>query len=85
MKKFSLGMKQKLGISQALLGRNELIILDEPTNALDQESITKLVQIIKEINEEGSTFIIASHDHDFIEKISDQRLYVRDGQVYEDI
>ncbi|EUJ18402.1 ATP-binding cassette domain-containing protein [Listeria aquatica] len=49
VKKFSLGMKQKLGIAQALIGNSELIILDEPTNALDQTSIQNLIHYIKKI------------------------------------
>ncbi|MQS89029.1 ATP-binding cassette domain-containing protein [Companilactobacillus mishanensis] len=84
VRKFSLGMKQKLGIAQALLGQNELIVLDEPTNALDKGSIADLITIIKEINESGSTFIIATHDCKFIDEISTRRLYVKDGEVYDE-
>ncbi|MFD1472841.1 ATP-binding cassette domain-containing protein [Companilactobacillus mishanensis] len=84
VRKFSLGMKQKLGIAQALLGQNELIVLDEPTNALDKGSIADLITIIKEINESGSTFIIATHDSKFIDEISTRRLYVKDGEVYDE-
>lgn len=84
VKNFSLGMKQKLGIAQALLGNNDLIILDEPTNALDTDSIENLIQIIRKINQTGSTFIIASHDHDFIQKISTHRFNVKEGEVDEE-
>lgn len=83
VKKFSLGMKQKLGIAQAMLGHNELIVLDEPTNALDEHSIGKLVDLIKKRNEAGTTFIIASHDHDFIQKIATQIFSVKEGVVHE--
>ncbi|NVY96763.1 ATP-binding cassette domain-containing protein [Lactobacillus sp. DCY120] len=81
VRKFSLGMKQKLGIAQALLGQNPLIVLDEPTNALDQESITKLVQIIQDYHQQGTTFVIASHDRDFIEQVATQRFRVQTGTV----
>lgn len=84
VKSFSLGMKQKLGISQAFIGKYSLIILDEPTNALDDESIQKLVDIIKRYNQKyGTTFIIVSHDKDFVNEVSTKKLYIKEGQVYE--
>lgn len=84
VKNFSLGMKQKLGISQAFLGKYPLIVLDEPTNALDDESIQKLADLIKEYNQKyGTTFIVVSHDKDFVQKISTKQLFIREGQIYE--
>lgn len=83
VKKFSLGMKQKLGIAQAMIGHCELIVLDEPTNALDAESLEKLIVVIEQLRENGSTFLITSHDRDFIETIATRRIGVRDGAVYE--
>ncbi|RMC24358.1 MULTISPECIES: ATP-binding cassette domain-containing protein [unclassified Lactobacillus] len=81
VKKFSLGMKQKLGIAQAFLGEYPLIILDEPTNALDQKSILKLVDLIKSCNQRGTTFIIASHDLQFIDQVATSRLNVEEGTI----
>ena len=81
VKKFSLGMKQKLGIAQAFLGAYPLIVLDEPTNALDHESIAKLVKLITKYNRAGSTFVIASHDHEFVNKVATQKLYVQEGTI----
>ncbi|MDF7638422.1 ATP-binding cassette domain-containing protein [Lactobacillus sp. ESL0791] len=81
VKKFSLGMKQKLGIAQALLGKYPLVVLDEPTNALDVKSVDKLINIITEYSHNGSTFIIASHDRDFIEQIATKRLIVEEGTI----
>lgn len=84
VKKFSLGMKQKLGIAQALLGQYPLIVLDEPTNALDHESIQNLIKIIKKYQiENGATFLIASHDQDFIKKIATKRVCISEGKVIE--
>lgn len=85
VKKFSLGMKQKLGIAQALLGSNPLIVLDEPTNALDEASIERLVGLIQRVRDDGSTFVIASHDRDFVKKIADRRFNVKAGVVSEAI
>ena len=81
VKKFSLGMKQKLGIAQTFLGAYPLIVLDEPTNALDHESIGKLIRLIDGYNRKGSTFVIASHDHEFVNKVATQKLYVQEGTI----
>jgi len=83
VKNFSLGMKQKLGIAQAMLGNHPLIILDEPTNALDNESLEKLINYIKRINKKGITFIIASHDKEFINDITTKRFFMREGSIFE--
>lgn len=78
---FSLGMKQKLGIAQALLGDNELIVLDEPTNALDAASIEKLIAYLQRLKASGSTLVIASHDEDFVSVVADRRIQVTAGTV----
>lgn len=85
VRKFSLGMKQKLGIAEAFLGGYPLIILDEPTNALDHNSIIKLIQLIQAYNANGSTFIIASHDHDFVEQVATHKLFVKEGTISHEI
>lgn len=59
---FSLGMKQRLGLAQALLGRRELLILDEPTNGLDPAGITEMRQLIRQLpTEHGITVFLSSH------------------------
>ncbi|WP_204121614.1 MULTISPECIES: ATP-binding cassette domain-containing protein [Levilactobacillus] len=78
---FSLGMKQKLGIAQAVLGKSELIVLDEPTNALDAASIKKLIAYIKQLQAGGSTLVIASHDQAFVAAVADQQLRVEAGTI----
>ncbi|MDR2416215.1 MAG: ABC transporter ATP-binding protein [Candidatus Peribacteria bacterium] len=61
-KTFSMGMKQRLGIANALLGHPSIIILDEPINGLDPQGIITIRKMIKQMNEqEGTTFIISSH------------------------
>lgn len=85
VKHFSLGMKQKVGIAQALLGNNELIVLDEPTNALDEESIDLLVRIIREFKSNQTTFLITSHDSNFIKQVSTRSFIVRNGAINEKI
>lgn len=60
--KYSMGMKQRLGIANALLGMPEILILDEPTNGLDPQGIADVRELIKRLNEEfGLTVIVSSH------------------------
>lgn len=61
-KKYSMGMKQRLGIANALLGNPEILILDEPTNGLDPQGIADVRKLVQQFNEEyGMTVIISSH------------------------
>ncbi|MDR6551426.1 ATP-binding cassette domain-containing protein [Paenibacillus qinlingensis] len=59
--KFSLGMKQRLGIAAAILSRPKLLILDEPLNGLDVEGMLEMRKLIKQLSQEGTTFFISSH------------------------
>lgn len=65
-RKYSLGMKQRLGIAAAVFERPEIILLDEPTNALDESGITMLENVIHDESSRGATIIVASHDRDFL-------------------
>lgn len=78
---FSLGMKQKLGIAAALVEKPALILLDEPTNALDEKSVMKLREILSRRREEGALIIIASHDKDEMALLCDEIYLVDDGRV----
>ncbi|WP_239704114.1 MULTISPECIES: ATP-binding cassette domain-containing protein [unclassified Mammaliicoccus] len=81
VRKYSLGMKQKVGIAQTLMGDPELIVLDEPTNALDRKSIEKLVQILEKLKQQGCTILIASHQFEDIESVVDEVVHIEAGAL----
>lgn len=80
-KKYSLGMKQRLGIAQAIMESPELLILDEPTNALDEEGMEKIRNIIREERERGATVLIASHNRGDIEELCDVCFRLSNGRI----
>src|SRR5258706_6172968 len=65
---YSLGMKQRLAIASCLLGNPEVMVFDEPTNGLDPVGIAEIRELIKKLNQEGKTIIMASHLLDEVEK-----------------
>ncbi|URZ17899.1 ABC transporter ATP-binding protein [Clostridium felsineum] len=82
VKEFSLGMKQRLGIAQALMGDPELIILDEPTNGLDPSGIHEIRDLIKALpKEKGSTVIVSSHILSEIELMADEVGIIKKGEL----
>lgn len=80
-KAFSLGMKQKLRIVQAFMGEPELIILDEPTNALDENSVIKLRRYILDRKKNGATVLLASHSQTEIEFLCDEIIFMNEGKI----
>lgn len=70
VRKYSLGMRQKLGIAQAIMEKPDILLLDEPTNALDKKSVEQVRKIIHEEAERGAIVIIASHNPQDIEDCS---------------
>ena len=78
--KYSLGMKQKLGIAQAIMEHPDIILLDEPTNALDKKSVTQVRQILLEEKKRGAIVIIASHNSQDID-LCDQMIEVTEGMI----
>lgn len=80
-RKYSLGMKQRLGIAQAIMEDPELIILDEPTNGLDEDGVKRINQMILDLKEEGKTILIASHDRESLDKVSDEIYQIDGGKI----
>lgn len=77
----SLGMKQRLGIAAALLGDPEVLVLDEPANALDPEGIADVRRIILEEASKGKTIIMASHILDEVEKVCTHVAILKKGKI----
>ena len=69
--KYSLGMRQRLGIAQAIMENPALLILDEPFNGLDKHAVADMRQLIKGLREEGKTILLASHNQADIDELCD--------------
>lgn len=82
-RKYSLGMKQRLGIACAFMGSPQVILLDEPTNALDDEGILLLRTLVLQAKKRGALVIIASHDREELEKVADHIFIVKNGMLVE--
>lgn len=81
VKKYSLGMRQKLGIAIALMEKPKMILLDEPFNALDEKSVEKVKNIIKRRAAEGALIIVSCHDREILDQIADSIYYMEEGKI----
>lgn len=82
VKSYSLGMKQKLAIAQAIMESPDVLVLDEPTNGLDYESVLNVYSLLKEERKRGKTILIASHNKDDIKALSDEIYKLDNGKLY---
>lgn len=80
-RKFSLGMKQKLGIAAAIMENPKILILDEPLNALDADGIERVRLILRRFKNRGSTVILACHDREELELLSDEIIKIESGEI----
>lgn len=78
---YSLGMRKKIGLVAALMGRPRLVILDEPLNGLDAESMQRLRLRIQAMAEDGTTFLLSSHVMAFVERVAERLAILRSGQL----
>jgi len=81
VKHYSLGMKQKLGIAQAIMEDQDLIILDEPFNALDFKTNKDIKKLIKLLQDKGNTILLTSHNHNDIEELCDEIYIILNGNI----
>ena len=80
-KKLSLGMKQKVGIIAAVMETPDIIILDEPFNALDESSVEVVKEILIESKARGALCILTCHDTDELKMLSDEIFYLKEGRI----
>lgn len=81
VKEYSLGMKQKLALAQAMMERPQVIILDEPTRGLDEESVINIRQLLLRKNQDGATILISSHNPGDIEEMCNTVLRIENGRI----
>ena len=84
-RKYSLGMKQKLGIAAAIMEKPDILILDEPVNALDEKSEEQLWNIVREEKERGALVIVSCHAAEVLESVADEIYRMDCGQMKEHI
>lgn len=80
-RKYSLGMKQRLGIAAAIMEKPDLLIVDEPTNALDDSGVEQICTILRRERERGALVVIACHDSLLLETLSDEIYKIYEGKV----
>lgn len=83
VKKYSLGMKQRLNIAQAIFEKPKIILLDEPTNALDEGGIELFRKIVEEEKERGAVLLIATHHKEDLQNLCDKILKIEEGRMYD--
>ena len=81
VRNYSLGMRQRLGIAQAIMEKPSILILDEPFNGLDREGLTAMRELVRSMNEEGTTVLISSHNSSDIELLCDRVIELDGGKM----
>ena len=81
---YSLGMRQRLGIAEAILNNPELLILDEPTNGLDIEGIIEIRNLVKKLSNEGIAILISSHNLTEIDNLCNRIIAIKNGRIVTD-
>ena len=80
-RKYSLGMKQRLGIAAAIMEEPDIILLDEPTNSLDASGVQMVQEIVKREKERGATVILSCHDSALLESMCDEIYNIEVGEI----
>lgn len=80
-RKYSLGMKQKLGIACAFMEHPDIVIMDEPINAIDSNGVELVRKIMDELKSEGRIIVIACHDAEEMEQLADEIFVMEDGTI----
>ena len=83
VRKYSLGMRQRLGLAQAMMENPDLLILDEPMNGLDKDGVADMRRYLLELKEQGKTILIASHNSEDISALCDTVCEMEKGAISE--
>lgn len=78
---YSLGMRQRLGIAQAIMERPSILLLDEPTNGLDPEYTDEFLQLLRDLRASGTAIVWTSHELDEVQAVADRVLAMRQGHL----
>ena len=81
---YSLGMRQRLGIAEAIINSPELLILDEPTNGLDVDGIIEMRNLITKLSEQGIAILISSHNLTEIDNLCNRIIAIKNGKIITD-
>lgn len=81
--KYSLGMKQRLGIAAAIMGSPEIVLLDEPINAIDGEGVEQIRQLILGLRDENRVVLVACHDKEEMQLLADDIICMQQGRIVE--
>lgn len=84
-RKYSLGMKQRIIIAQAIMEAPDVIMLDEPTNSLDEDGVKLIRQVINEEKERGAMILLASHNKEDIKILADKVFYIDKGRLSNEV
>lgn len=79
------GQKQRVALARSLMMHPEILLCDEPTSGLDVATIREIIKLLKSVQDLGITMIIASHDLDFLTKISDRIILLKEGKIVADM
>lgn len=80
-RKYSLGMKQRLGIAAAIMEKPDIVLLDEPTNSLDESGVEMVKRIVRAEKERGATVIISCHDGEVLDELADDVICIKSGKI----
>lgn len=78
-------MKQRLALGQAIMENPKILMLDEPTNAIDDQGVRVLKEIVREEKKKGTIVLIASHEKEIIDELADEIFLMKDGSLADHI
>lgn len=78
------GEQQRLAIARAIINEPEVLVADEPTDSLDPENVQMVIQVLKKINELGTTVILATHNRDVVEHLNKRVVHIESGNIIRD-